>query len=145
MTLDEEEALARAAAAPVARLGTLNLSGGVDLVPITFALEARRLVTMVDHKPKRTAELQRLANIERDSRVTVLVDEYDDDWSKLWWVRLRGIARVVRDGAEHEAATAALAAKYPQYSDRPPRGAAIVVDVVAWQGWFGRPGYRSRP
>lgn len=141
--MTEDEALALVAGARVARLGTVNDVGGVDLVPITFALDGGRLVSAVDHKPKTTSELRRLANIERRPDVTVLVDHYDDeDWSKLWWVRLRGTASVVRDGPLHAEAVAALAARYEQYAAQPPRGPAIVVDVVEWRAWSG---YVSRP
>jgi PPOX class probable F420-dependent enzyme len=133
----EDEAFALVAGARVARLGTVNDAGGVDLVPVTFALDGRRLVSAVDHKPKTTSELRRLTNIERRPEVTVLVDHYEDDWSKLWWVRLRGRAVVVRDGPQHAAAVAALAVKYAQYADHPPAGPAIVVDVVEWRAWSG--------
>lgn len=137
--MNEHEALARAAAAPVARLATRNADGGVDLVPITFALGGRRLVTAVDHKPKTTSRLQRLANIRREPSVTVLVDHYEDDWSALWWVRLRGDARVVESGSEHEAAVAELAAKYAQYRERPPVAAVIVVALTDWRAWSAAP------
>ena len=73
----------------------------------------------------------------------MLVDHYDDaDWSALWWVRIRGLARVVladvTDAGErrlHEGAVDALVAKYDQYRDRPPTGPAIVVEPVRWQWW----------
>jgi len=127
---------ALASGARVARLGTLNAAGAVDLVPVTFALAGDELVTAVDHKPKRSTRLTRLDNVRRDSRVTVLVDHYDDEWSTLWWVRMRGSGRVVRPGdVEHGDAVAPLVEKYPQYRDQPPAGAAILVSVQEWRGW----------
>ena len=127
--------------ARVARLATLNPSGGVDLVPITFALlDDDTLVTAVDHKPKTTRRLQRLADIEADPRVTVLVDHYeDDDWSALWWVRAKGRARVVGAG-EAVRAVDALVGRYIQYAERRPGGPVILIEVTAWAGWTGAPG-----
>jgi len=108
-------------------------------VPVTFALlEPDTLVTAVDHKPKTTRRLQRLANIEGDPRVTVLVDHYDDtDWSVLWWVRARGGARVVDRGDELDRAVDALVARYPQYVENRPAGPAIVIAVTSWKAWTG--------
>jgi len=133
--MDAAEARRRFAAARVARLATIGPDGRPHLVPITFAaIDADTIVTAVDHKPKRTTALQRLANIERDPRVAVLADHYDDDWSKLWWVRGDGVARVLRDSA-----AAQLADKYPQYRDRPPSGTLVVIEVERWSGWASAP------
>jgi PPOX class probable F420-dependent enzyme len=108
----------------------------MDLVPITFALVADRLVTAVDHKPKTTTQLKRLDNIRANPEVSILVDRYDDeDWTELWWVRLRGLATVVASGDERAAGLAALVAKYPQYRRQPPAGDVILVDLVGWQWW----------
>ena len=124
----------------MARLGTVNAEGDVDLVPITFALaEPDVIVTAVDHKPKTTTRLRRLDNVRRHPVVTVLADHYDDgDWSALWWVRARGPARVLDGGAEREAALAPLVDRYPQYRRVRPAGAAIVVMVREWRGWSAR-------
>jgi PPOX class probable F420-dependent enzyme len=125
---------AEVAAAPVARLATHNPSGAIDLVPITFAfVDDRTIVTAVDHKPKRTSKLQRLDNIRARPDVTVLVDHYDDDWTALWWVRLRGTATV--DDAPSETVLAPLVAKYSQYRERRPVGPAIVVIIDDVAGW----------
>ncbi len=130
---------ARVGAARVARLATRNPSGAVDVVPITFALVGdATILTAVDHKPKRTTRLQRLANIRHDPRVTVLVDHYEEDWSRLWWVRLHGTATVVDEPAPD--LLTPLVEKYAQYRDHPPAGPAIVVavrDVREWSGTGG--------
>lgn len=132
----DEEVRAKAAAAPVARLATIGSAGAVDLVPITFAWHATTLVTAVDHKPKRTRELRRLDNIARDSRVTVLIDHYSDDWTELWWLRLRGSAIVIDDGPRFTEAIARLVAKYPrQYGGHPPEGPVIEIDVTDVRVW----------
>jgi PPOX class probable F420-dependent enzyme len=119
--------------ARVARLATHNPSGAIDLVPITFALVGDRIVTAVDHKPKRTSQLQRLENIRHNPDVTVLVDHYSDDWSTLWWVRLRGRAEVLESAGR--TAVAPLVAKYAQYRERPPAGPVIVVHVADATAW----------
>ncbi len=80
---------------PVARLATIRPDGSPRVVPICFALDGDTLYTAVDEKPKRTRRLARLDDIERDPRVEIVIDHYDDDWSQLWWVRLRGRARIV--------------------------------------------------
>jgi PPOX class probable F420-dependent enzyme len=140
---DRERRLRRLAEpAPFAVLATHGEGRRLDLVPCCFAVDTStgrpELVTAVDHKPKRHRRLARLANIDRDPNVTVLVDHRDaDDWSQLWWVRVQGRARVVEDGPEHEAAVAALCAKYPQYRVEPPAGAVIRVAPDRWTGWSG--------
>ena len=67
--------------------------------------------------------------------VTVLVDHYEDDWSRLWWVRLRGRARVLDAGAEAERAIALLTEKYEQYRDAPPTAPVLALDVAEWRSW----------
>jgi PPOX class probable F420-dependent enzyme len=121
--------------ARVARLATVDENDQPHLVPVCFELVEDRIVSVVDAKPKSTPELRRLANIRAHPRVSMLVDEYDDDWTRLWWVRADGAARVVESGADSEAAVAALTAKYPQYQKQPPGGPVVVVTVDRWVGW----------
>jgi PPOX class probable F420-dependent enzyme len=123
------------ARARVATLATIGPDGRPQLVPMVFAYDGATVYAAVDHKPKRTRELARLANIERDPRVTLLVHHYDEDWSALWWVRLEGTARVVREGAELAEALRALEAKYPQYREATIEGPAIVAAVTEATGW----------
>jgi PPOX class probable F420-dependent enzyme len=104
-------------------------------VPFTFALDEDVIYSAIDAKPKSTRALKRLDNIRRDPRVTVLVDHYDDDWSRLWWCRLEGGARVLEDDAEIDRGRDLLVAKYPPYRSRPPAGPWIVVSVQALAGW----------
>ena len=72
----------------------MNTAGEVLLVPICFAVVDGWIVSAVDHKPKRHQRLRRLDDIESTGTATVLVDHYDDDWTQLWWVRIRGHAVV---------------------------------------------------
>jgi PPOX class probable F420-dependent enzyme len=118
--------------ARVARLATLGTDGRPHVVPICFALDGDTLYTAVDAKPKSTRALRRLANIESDPRVEIVIDHYDEDWSKLWWVRLSGQARVI----DHDArGLELLQAKYPQYRDDPPAGPFVVVAIQARTAW----------
>jgi PPOX class probable F420-dependent enzyme len=117
---------------PVARLATIRPDGSPRVVPICFALDGDTLYTTVDEKPKRTRRLARLSDIERDPRVEVVIDHYGNDWTELWWVRLRGHARVVE---QEERALELLSAKYPQYRERPPEGPFIVVEIDERTEW----------
>jgi PPOX class probable F420-dependent enzyme len=135
MTTAEEALRRRAEAAPVARLATVAEDGRPHLVPCCFALDGDIAYSVVDHKPKRSAALRRLDNIRAHPEVCLLVDHYDDDWSRLWWVRLDGRARVLEDGPEHASAIALLCVKYPQYRTTPPSGAVVAIDVVACRAW----------
>jgi PPOX class probable F420-dependent enzyme len=127
--------------APVARLASADAAGRPHLVPITFALlDAETIVSAVDHKPKRTTALRRLANIEANPAVSLLVDHYDDDWSRLWWARADGRARVIDpdgDPALRAAALDALVARYANYREARPDGAVIIVTVKRWSTWSG--------
>ncbi|OUC82524.1 TIGR03668 family PPOX class F420-dependent oxidoreductase [Streptosporangium minutum] len=133
--MDELEARARFRDARVARLATADAHGRPHLVPVTFDLDGDTVAFAVDHKPKRTTDLRRLRNIAANDRVCLLVDHYDDDWTRLWWVRADGRARVAGDGADRERALARLAERYPQYRDRPPRGPVVLIAVESWTGW----------
>lgn len=125
----------RFAAAHVARLATVTPDGRPHVVPIVFALDGETIYTAVDGKPKSSARLQRLANIEADPRVSILVDHYADDWSQLWWVRADGVATVRFEGPEYERGLELLRAKYTQYRDVALDGPVIAVAVDRWASW----------
>ncbi len=133
--MDEEEARARFASARVARLATVRPDGAPHVVPVVFALDGDTIRLVVDEKPKRHRRLQRLVDIEREPRVSLLVDAYDEDWDRLWWVRADGRARLVGDGPELERALRLLVDRYPQERERPPQGPAIAVDIERWRHW----------
>ena len=124
-----------AGAASVAHLATVDRAGRPHVVPICFVLEGSTLYTAVDEKPKRTRRLKRLENIEANPQVEIVIDHYEEDWSKLWWVRLRGSARIVEDPR----AMALLAEKYPQYREQPPAGPVIAVEIVERSEWTSSP------
>ncbi|MDQ4030145.1 MAG: TIGR03668 family PPOX class F420-dependent oxidoreductase [Actinomycetota bacterium] len=119
----------------MARLATTDPDGRPHLVPIVFAVEADTLYSAVDRKPKRSRTLQRIENARARPDVTVLVDHYEEDWHRLWWIRLRGRARVLDEGDERQRALALLAVKYPQYRAEPPDGPVIAVDVTEVREW----------
>ena len=133
--LDEAEARRRVAAARVARLATVDADGRPHLVPIVFALDGDTLLSAVDAKPKRSRTLRRVENARVRPAVTVLVDAYDEDWARLWWVRLRGRARVLDGGDDADRALELLTAKYEQYRDAPPGAPVLAIDVFQWRGW----------
>jgi PPOX class probable F420-dependent enzyme len=125
----------RLTAARVARLATTDPDGRPHLVPIVFALDGDTLYSAVDRKPKRSTTLRRIENARARPEVTVLVDHYEDDWSRLWWIRLRGRARVLDDGPELERALDLLREKYPQYRYEPPGAPVLAVDVTEVRSW----------
>ena len=127
----------RFAAAPVARLATVTAEGRPHLVPVVFAADAEVIYTAIDAKPKSTQRLRRLANIEADPHVSLLVDHYSDDWSQLWWVRADGTATVHHTGPVLAHGYALLRAKYPQYQTVALTGAVIAVTVDQWSSWSG--------
>jgi PPOX class probable F420-dependent enzyme len=133
--MDEAKMRELVAAARVGRLATIGRRGRPHLVPICFALAGDVLYSAVDEKPKRSRRLQRLENVREHPEVAVLVDHYEDDWTRLWWVRLRGRGTVVEHGPEFEAALDLLAGKYEQYSDRRPPGPVLAIQIDEWRGW----------
>jgi PPOX class probable F420-dependent enzyme len=142
-----DEAIARLREAAVGRLATLRPDGSPHVVPFVFALVERggRLVAywVVDAKAKREGRLQRLDNITANAAVEFVVDRYDDDWGRLWWDRVTGLARVAASEDERATALAALRDKYPQYRAAPPAGPVIAIDVGRIAGWSAagsRPG-----
>jgi PPOX class probable F420-dependent enzyme len=122
-------------AARVARLGTHDVGGRLHLVPVCFALDGDIVYSTVDRKPKRSRELRRFANVAADPDVCLLVDEYAEDWASLWWVRLRGGARVVAEGEERQRAVTLLREKYDQYAADPLDGPVLAIDVDEWRFW----------
>ncbi|HSJ51191.1 MAG TPA: pyridoxamine 5'-phosphate oxidase family protein, partial [Actinomycetota bacterium] len=85
--MDERQARTRFADSRVARLATVRPDGSPHVVPLVFALEGDVVWLIIDEKPKRDRALQRLRNVRHDPRVSLLVDRYDEDWRRLWWVR----------------------------------------------------------
>jgi len=106
--------------ARVARLATLDTKGGPHIVPVCFVYDGNACYTAIDRKPKRVSpdRLVRLQNIRAVSRVALLIDEYDEDWARLWYVLIRGKAKLIPNSAHQERASTIrkFRAKYPQYA-----------------------------
>jgi PPOX class probable F420-dependent enzyme len=123
-----------------ATLGTVAPDGRPRLVPVCFVLAGEVVFIALDDKPKRSAdpmELARVQDILARPTVSLLVDVWDEDWSKLGWVRVDGLADLVGPRATgHAEAVAALRAKYPQYAghalDGRPLIRIAIEHVVAW-------------
>jgi PPOX class probable F420-dependent enzyme len=106
--------------ARIARLATVDAEGLPHVVPVCFAYHGKAFYTAVDRKPKQLPpqKLARLRNIRRSPQVALLIDHYDEDWTKLWFILVRARARLIPKSANKERAEAirALRAKYPQYA-----------------------------
>jgi PPOX class probable F420-dependent enzyme len=126
---------ARVAAARIARLATVRADGTPHIVAVTFALDGDIVVSAVDHKPKRTQELQRLSNLEARPSASLLVDHYEDDWSKLWWVRLDLDVEIVRDGPRRTDLLEPLTRKYADYRVTAPQGPVLRMSVRSTTSW----------
>jgi PPOX class probable F420-dependent enzyme len=136
--LDPAEARQRLAGAAVGHLATADRAGVPHVVPAVFAVAGDRLFVAVDAKPKRTRGLRRLRNLRENPRASFLVDVYDEDWSRLWWVRADGTAEVVTDPDGMRGPIDLLVAKYPQYRAARPAGPVIVLTIARLTGWSAR-------
>ena len=100
----------------VAHLASADARGVPHVVPVCYAMADAALYVTIDEKPKRQdVPLKRLRNIEVNPAVAVTVDRWDEDWTRLAWVMLRGDAEILHDGAEHDRAQVLLRERYPQY------------------------------
>ena len=119
--------------------GRAACDGGADgvphLVPVVFAVSHDVIYTAVDAKRKSTQRLRRMANIEANPAVSLIVDHYDDDWSQLWWVRADGLAQIHYSGEEMATGYFELRRKYVQYQRIALDGPVITVTVARWSGW----------
>lgn len=135
MNIGPAEARQRVADARVAHLATADAHGQPHIVPVTFAVDGDCVYIAIDSKPKRSTDLKRLRNIAENPAVALLADEYDDDWSRLWWARADGSARALTADADTRRPIELLQARYPQYVDDVPQGPVIEVLVNRWSGW----------
>ncbi|MCV2487754.1 TIGR03668 family PPOX class F420-dependent oxidoreductase [Geodermatophilus sp. YIM 151500] len=129
----------RFAGGDVARLATVRPDGWPHVVVVVFAVVGETVFTAVDRKPKRTTRLQRLENLRHEPRCSLLVDHYEDDWTRLWWVRADGRADVVDEPPASHPGLSALADRHPPYRTDPPHGPLIAVRVERWSGWTATP------
>ena len=105
----------------VGHLATADAGGVPHLIPVCYAVGVSpsggdSLYITVDEKPKRRdLPLKRLRNIIENPRAAFVCDRWDEDWSRLAWVMLRGRAEILESGAEHDAAQVLLRGRYLQY------------------------------
>jgi PPOX class probable F420-dependent enzyme len=121
--------------AAVGQLATVTVQGRPHIVPCCFALVDGMIYSAVDGKPKSGRPLRRLANLAANGAFALLVDHYDDDWSRLWWVRVDGHGRIVDDGGERSEAIRLLTDKYAQYRAVPIPGPVVALEIEAWTSW----------
>jgi len=124
--------------ARVGRLATADAAGRPLLVPVCFAFDGAALYSAVDDKPKRTRDLRRLRNVRDNPQASLLVDVWDEDWTRLAWVSVEGHADVLNAGADFTRALTLLRAKYPQYRamDLERDGAMLRLQadrILAWR------------
>ena len=122
----------------VARLATADAAGRPHVVPVCYALTSDTVYFTVDEKPKRKpgARLKRLSNLRENPLAALVVDRYDEDWSRLGWVMLQGSAEILESGDEHDLAQASLRARYPQLAtmriERLPVVAVRIDHAASW-------------
>jgi len=110
----------------VAHLATASADGRPHVVPVCFAYLDGHIYIAIDEKPKRSLRLKRLRNIEANPQVAIVLDRYDEDWSRLAWVLVQGTAAVLDRGPEHGRALTALREKYPQYLEMALEGRPVI-------------------
>jgi len=116
----------------VGHLATADATGAPHLIPVCYALEGATLYITVDEKPKRRDRpLKRVRNLLENPRAAFIVDRWDEDWTRLGWVMLRGRAEILYDGPEHDMAQALLAQRYPQYRAMRIAGLPVIALRVA--------------
>jgi PPOX class probable F420-dependent enzyme len=133
--VEERDIRRRLEASVVARLATVGADGRPHIVPITFGLEDQTLYFAVDFKPKRSTDLRRVRNLTANPAVSVLIDHYESDWDRLWWVRLDGTARIVTEPGEVERALNLLVERYEQYRETRPAGPVVAITIERMTGW----------
>lgn len=146
--MDASECRQRLREASHGVLSTLHPARGVDAVPVVIAVVGDDVVIPVDRvKAKRSTELQRVRNLRKDPRCVLLVDHYDDDWRRLWWVRAHAEGALLDeddtdsdDAIVARAGRAALAIRFPAYREPDAIASVLRLRPTAVTGWRARPG-----
>ena len=125
------------ATARVGRLATASADALPHVIPICYVLLGDTIYSVIDEKPKSGRRLLRLRNIDQTGQAALVVDHYDDDWSQLAFVLMRGPARVI---PAHPDVLVALREKYPQYRSMSLEDAEMVeLKVERWTAWRSSP------
>ena len=129
--------------ARVAHLATADATGVPHVVPICFANDGDLFYLVLDSKPKRAplSKLKRVRNILSNPNVSLLLDYYDEDWARLWYLLVRATAEVIYQGTEHQRAIALLKEKYLQYRTMDIAGNPVIkITASRASYWTGTPG-----
>jgi PPOX class probable F420-dependent enzyme len=110
----------------IAYLATADRHAIPHVVPVCFAVAGDTLYITIDEKPKRGGVLKRLKNIAENPSVAVIADRYDEDWTRLGWVMLRGRAEILTGGTEHRDAQALLRSRYRQLAAMTIAGLPVI-------------------
>ena len=104
---------------PVGRLATADTGGRPHVIPFCFACDGENIYSVLDAKPKTSElrKLRRVRNILSNPQVSMVVDHYEADWTKLWYLMVTGRAELLEPCDEQRAAISLLRSKYPQYRD----------------------------
>ena len=135
-----EEQIKRLNRAPVGRLATADAQGRPHVIPICFALDGQSIYSVLDAKPKRGSltGLRRVRNILANPHVSLVVDHYDSDWTRLWYILISGTAQLIYEGAEQERAVEILREKYLQYRAMELEGNPVIkITPERVTGWSG--------
>ncbi|MSP04244.1 MAG: TIGR03668 family PPOX class F420-dependent oxidoreductase [Acetobacteraceae bacterium] len=122
----------------VGHLATANAKGVPHVVPVCYAVTDNAVYITIDEKPKQgdVSRMKRVRNIIENPAVALMVDRYNEDWSRLGWVMLRGVAEILLDGTEHALAQGLLRERYPQYRVmRLEKLPVIVIRVTRATSW----------
>jgi PPOX class probable F420-dependent enzyme len=138
--MEPELMRSRLGEARVGRLATVDGSGTPHVIPVCYVLHGDVIYWAVDQKPKSTRQLKRLENIHQNPRVELVADNYAEDWTQLWWVRVKADASLLAEVSEADRALDLLAAKYPQYRQQRPEGLVVRLAVRQWSGWSATAG-----
>ncbi|HWP60086.1 MAG TPA: TIGR03668 family PPOX class F420-dependent oxidoreductase [Candidatus Acidoferrales bacterium] len=117
----------------VGHLATADRLGRPHVVPVCFACDGSSVYSVLDAKPKRVRApaLKRVRNIEENPHIAIVVDDYDEDWSRLSYLMILGTARIVTQGDEHARALGLLREKYPQYRAMALESAPVIAMTIA--------------
>jgi len=120
-------------------MATSTRRGIPHVIPICFAFDGRCIYTAIDQKPKRAEamKLRRVLNITQNPEISFIVDRYDEDWGKLGYVIVRGRARILQTGREHDHALFLLRRKYRQYRQMNLHNRPVIriipIKITAWE------------
>ena len=134
------EQSARLSETPVGHLATADANGRPHVIPVCFSYDGQYIYSVLDAKPKRGSltGLRRVRNILANPQVSLVIDHYDEDWTRLWYLLVQGRAELVEDGPEPPAAIAMLREKYPQYREMPLEGNPVIqITPERVTGWSG--------